>query len=235
MSGNLSHIRGIIWDLDGTLYRYDDAFRHACNLAASRLAIKMGLDLAPEDALALAIESEATYGNSFKLFGERGLVYRDFHIPYHDAVDVTILQKNAAMKKALERLELPMVILTNASRGWARRTLAHIELDHLFPNERILALEDVGYMAKSYHTAGFERALEILGTHAVETLLVEDLARNLPMAKKMALTTALVHHGQIPGGAEAHVDMLFENTLDLVETLLDSIPRPGQAPACPQP
>lgn len=219
MSADFSHVKGIIWDLDGTLYRYDDAFRHACNLASSKLAIQMGLDLTPEDALALATESENTYGSSFKLFGQRGLLYRDFHFPYHDAVDITILQKNAEMKRAMEALDLPMVILTNASKGWAQRTLKHIELDHLFEDGNVIALEDVDFKAKAYHPNGFERGLEILGTNAAETMMVEDLARNLPIAKNMGMTTALVHHGRKPDNAD-YIDVFFQTTLELVQTLL---------------
>ena len=66
---DLSHIRGVVWDLDGTLYRYDALFKDACQLAAARTAIDLGIDMSFEEAVALAMESERLYGNSFRLFG----------------------------------------------------------------------------------------------------------------------------------------------------------------------
>lgn len=216
---DLSHIKGVIWDLDNTLYRYDDAFIRACNIAAANQAIAMGLDLPFDQALTMATESEKIFGSSFRLFADRGLQYRDFHFPYHDAVDTTAVARNRDIKTALDSLSLPMVILTNASRGWARRTVAHIELDHIFDDAKIIALEDVDFKAKAHYPNGFERALSLLGTEASKTLMVEDLARNLPVAKRLGLTTALVHHTQRPDDS-GHVDMVFETTMALTRHLL---------------
>ena len=126
------------------------------------------------------------------------------------------------MKAALEALDLPMVILTNASKSWAKRALAQIELSHMFEDTRIISLEDVDFKAKAHHADGFVRGLELLGTRPENTLVVEDLARNLPLAKELGLTTALVHHGQIPDVAPAHVDMYFQTTLELVQLLSKS-------------
>ncbi len=217
---DLSHINGIIWDLDGTLYRYDDVFRHACNLAAARTAIDLGLNMPFDEAVALATKSEREYGSSFRLFADHGLTYMDFHHPYHDAVDTTILQINLQMRDTLAALNMPMVILTNASRPWALRTVAHLQLHDLFTETNVLAFEDVGHESKAAGPAGFKRALEIIGTRPDETLMVEDLARNLVHAKKLGLTTALVHHGQIPEDSLDLVDVLFPDTLELARALL---------------
>lgn len=216
---DLSHIEAVIWDLDGTLYRYNEIFITACNHAAARTAISMGLQMEFDDAVKLAAESERAYGNSFKLFGERGIVYSDYHIPYHDSVDITIIEKNEEMRLALESIDKPMVILTNASRPWVRRMLDHLGYMHLFPEKNIIALEDNNYEAKAYHTSGFERGLSILHKKAAQTLMVEDLPRNLPKAKELGLNTALVHHGQIPHGYDGHIDYLFQTTLELAQAL----------------
>lgn len=216
---DLSHIRGIIWDLDGTLYRYDKIFIEACNLAAARTAIDLGLQMDLETAHALAARSYLEHGSSFKFFADHGIRYEDFHTPYHNTVDTTILAKNAEMKTALGALALPMVILTNASRDWARRTLDHLEYGHLFGDGKLLALEDVGFQSKAQGTKGFEKGLAVLGVRAGETLMVEDLPKNLIHAKQMGMTTALVHHGKLPDHGLEHVDAFFADTLELVRVL----------------
>jgi len=82
-----------------------------------------------------------------------------------------------------------------------------------------LALEDVDYQAKSSGRKGFEKALAGLGVAAEETLMVEDLAHNLVHAKAMGMTTAMVHHGQLPERGIEHVDCFFQDTLELVRVL----------------
>ncbi len=217
---SLSHIQAIVWDLDGTLYRYDDNFIEACNLAAARTAVDLGLKISPEDATIMARESFRLHGSSFKLFADHGIRYEDFHLPYHAAVDTTILIRNAEMKTGLESLKIPMTILTNASRDWAKKTVDHLEYSHIFGDANLLALEDVGYKAKAHSSAGFEKALEIMGVQASQTLMVEDLARNLSIAKDLGMTTALVHHAGDYNTNFDHVDFVFDNTLELVRTLL---------------
>lgn len=219
MTSDLSHIRGIVWDLDGTLYRYDHIFIEACNIAAARTAIELGLSVPYDDALSMARRSEREFGNSFKLFERHGIRYEDFHAPYHAAVDLTIIAKNLEMKLALETLRLPMVILTNASRDWARRALDHLGYSSLFTDRHLLALEDVEYHSKAHSTRGFEKALSLLGTEASGTLMVEDLSKNLIKAKEIGMTTALVHHGQRDQETD-HADHLFDDTLHLVHALL---------------
>jgi len=217
---NLSHIRAIVWDLDGTLYRYEDNFVEACNIAAVKTAIALGLDMTEEEGLQLARQSMKLYGNSSRLFLDRGIKYEDFHHPYHAAVDTTVLLKNLEMKTALEQLSLPMVILTNASRDWARRTVDHLDYGHLFPDTKLLALEDMGFRSKAQTTAGFIKALEIMGADADHTLMVEDLPHNLTKAKELGMTTALVHHHVVTAEPHDHVDHEFDDTLTLVKTLL---------------
>ena len=219
MTHDLSHIEGIIWDLDGTLYRYNELFITACNHAAARTAIAMGLQMEFDEAVKMAAESERAYGNSFKFFGERGIAYRDYHLPYHDSVDIAIIEKNAEMRAALEAIEKPMVILTNASRPWVMRMLEHLDYMHLFPQQNIIALEDINYEAKAYHTTGFERGLAILRKESAKVLMVEDLPRNLPKAKELGMSTALVHHGQMPEEYNGHIDYLFQTTLELAHAL----------------
>lgn len=213
-----SHIRGVIWDLDGTLYRYDRIFIHACNIAAARTAIDLGLEMDLATATALAARSYEETGSSFKLLAGHGIRYEDFHTPYHDAVDTTILEKNQEMRRALEKIASPMVILTNASRGWALKTLDHLDLRSLFGDGHVLALEDVGFEAKSHGTRGFQIALDILCKRPEEVLMVEDLPRNLVRAKGMGMTTALVHHGRKPDDA-VHIDHVFDDTLQLARAL----------------
>jgi putative hydrolase of the HAD superfamily len=216
---SLSGIRGIIWDLDGTLYRFDELFKHACNVAAARAACNVRPAMLYEETYARCVASEREHGFSLHWFHqETQIPYPDMHFVYHDAIDETVIQKNAEMAEALRGLHLPSVILTNASRGWVMRILAHLGMDDLFEPGGIIALEDANFTPKGRGTAGFDLAIAKLGLSPSDILMVEDLPRNLMKAKEAGLKTALVHHGQKPDDG-AYIDYLYDDTLELVRAL----------------
>lgn len=217
---SLPQIEGIIWDLDGTLYRFDEVFKEACNHAAAKSACAMRPEFAYDDAYARSVKSEIEHGFSLQWFHqETKLSFQDMHFVYHDSIDEKVIAANEEMSAGLRALSMPSVILTNASRGWVLRILAHLGINDLFPENRIVALEDAGFVPKSRGPAGFELALARLGLPASSVLMVEDLSRNLTTAKSLGLRTALVHHGQWPDDRR-HIDYLYDSTLDLVRDLL---------------
>ena len=215
----LKDIQGIIWDLDGTLYRFDELFKDACNRAAAQAASTILARYTYEEAYVRTVQSEIDHGFSLRWFhDETGLPFEDMHFLYHDSVDEKVIARNDEMADALRALHLPSVILTNASRGWVTRILKHLGMDDLFDENLILALEDADFVPKGRGTTGFERALSILNIDPANVLMVEDLPKNLEVAKSTGMKTALVHHGQLTE-KPAHVDYLYANTLDLVRDL----------------
>lgn len=220
MSINFSHIRGVVWDLDGTLYRYNDFFIESCNIAAAQTVIEMGMDIDFDSAVKMARESEKNFGNSFKFFGDRGINYESYHHVFHEKIDHIIVAKNIDLKSSLSKLTLPMSVLTNASHDWAVRTLQHLDMLDLFEDSRIIALEDVGFKAKAHHKDGFEIALSRINIKAQDALMVEDAARNLVIAKEMGMTTALVHHVGNKDVKEKYIDYIFEDTIEVINNLL---------------
>lgn len=226
MKRDLKDIRGIIWDLDGTLYRYTDYFKESCNVAAARTALDLGLDMTYDAALDIARTSEQTYGNSFKGFEQYGIRYEDYHHGFHEKIDHLVLEKNQALFRALAEIRLPMVVLTNASRGWAMRTLDHLGMLPFFAHgENLIALEDSGFKSKAYHTEGFLLASTRLNLDPDKLLVVEDMDANLVVPKTMGMTTALVHHtgAHGPDRYPAHIDYVFDDTLDLINAILVSV------------
>ncbi len=217
---DLSHIRGVIWDLDGTLYRYNHYFKEACNIACAKTVLELGLDMTYDDALILARQSEQEHGNSFKHFAAYGLKYEDYHHPFHEKIDHLVLEKNTELKNTLAQISRPMTVLTNASRDWALRTLGHLDMHEIFADKNVLALEDVSFKAKAYHTDGFDLALSRMGVAANDAMVVEDLPRNLVIPKKMGMTTALVHHDDRPEKEDDHIDHAFDDTMDVIKLLL---------------
>lgn len=215
---DLKNIKGLIWDMDGTLYRYDEIFKTACNHAAAKTACQVKSHYTYEYALEQCIQSEKDYGFSLYWFHqETKMTYDALHFVYHDSIDEKVIERNERMGAVLRVLSQPSILLTNASRGWASRVMTHLDMGDIFYDDKILALEDFDFQPKGRSTFGFERAIERLGLAPEEILVIEDLPRNLIKAKEVGLQTALVHHGQVPDDVVA--DFLFQDAIEVAEKL----------------
>lgn len=217
----LSHIKGLIWDLDNTLYRFDQAFEKACNIAAARTVQQLIPSITFEEAFAAAEKSYLEHGYSGQVLIEQyGITYSDYHYLYHDTIDETIIEKNEAILMALGDIDLPNILVTHASRRWAEKTLRHLSMDAYFPCDKIIALEDTDFQGKAYSAAPFIKGMELLNLPPESVLVVEDTAKNLLRPKEMGMTTVLIHHGKNNHLGLDHVDHAFSDTLEFLGTLM---------------
>lgn len=217
---NPNNIEGIIWDLDNTLYRFTDNFRRHCNEVAAQLAVQMGLPMSEAEAFDLAEKSESRYGYSIHYFvKDYGCSYRDMHGPFHDLVGVEHIEMIEGMREKLTALPHPQAILTNASKGWARRALTHAGLKDLFPDDKIIAVEDADFEAKSISDKGFKLAVETLNLCPTKIMMVDDMTRNLKIPHEMGMQTAHVHYDKKNNITEPHVHTQFETAIDCAQSL----------------
>ena len=215
----MEKIDGVIWDMDGTLYRYDELFKTACNHAAARAAITVRPEYTYEYAFEQCVAAEKKSGFSLQWFHEETkMTFESMHFVYHNSIDEKVIQRNEDMANGLRSLTIPSVLLTNSSRGWVSRVTKHLGIDDIFTENNILALEDFNFQPKGRSTAGFEKAIDLLGLHPSRILLVEDLPRNLVRAKEAGLQTALVHHGQVPDD-QSNCDYLFQDAIEVTNAL----------------
>ena len=209
-------IEGVIWDLDNTLYRFTDEFYRSCTEAAATAAQDLGINLSYEDTLRLAERSENEHGYSMHGYiTDHGLSYASLHFPFHKKIDETVIAPILGMKEMLESHGLPQIILTNASRCWAKRVLRHIGIYHLFESGGIIPMEDVGFKPKAKTSKGFKRAAELLDIDVENLLMVDDLDRNLIIPNDMGMQTAYVHHGDPMEELPDFVDQQFKCAMDV--------------------
>lgn len=220
MAVDTGKIKAVIWDLDNTLYRFSEAFRHQCNLAAAKAAQDMGIQLSYDDTLKLAQKSETEHGYSIHLYvTHHGFSYDSLHVPFHDNIDETTIELVEGVAQGLRDLNLPQAILTNASRGWAYRVLAHMDVRDLFPDRMITAVEDVGFKTKSESREGFERALRALGLPAEQVVMVDDLDRNLIIPHEMGMQTVYMAYDDPIADLPHYMDAQFDNALGFITAL----------------
>ncbi len=216
----ITSLRGVIWDMDGTLYRSEAVLSHAIDIAVARAAVDMGVGLSYEEALVLSVRSGRECHYSGRVFVEHhGLDEEMLHQAYHRLVDEAVIQKSEDVAALFSQISLPHALVTHSSRDWVKRVLAHLGVKKYFPDENIFALEDVEFRRKYEGPYSFERALEKLGAPAAEVLVVEDLPGNLKPAHEMGMMTALVHHGRKPEATPDFIDITADNAGDILRAI----------------
>ncbi len=217
----LKTVQGIVWDLDNTLYRIEDAVKHAFHIAIARAALEAGVPLELDEAVKAAEKSYAEYGYSGRIFvRDHGVDDVWLHHRFHDHLDETMIDKNAETAEFFRQTELRHALITHSSGPWARKVLSHLGLREWFADDHILALEDYAFQKKAESAAPFMLALERLQLDAGQTLFVEDTPRNLSIPHRLGMGTVLVHYGQPPRDMPAFIDADYNNALDLLRHIV---------------
>jgi putative hydrolase of the HAD superfamily len=186
----LDEIETWIFDLDNTLYP------SSCNLfaeAEARMAIfiveELKIELDIEAAHALRRRFFLDHGTTLRgLMLEHGIEPRRFLDYVHD-IDLSPVQADPVLDAALAALPGRKFVFTNGTDDYARRILARLGIEPHFT-----AVHDIA--ACNYYPkpdpSGYRVMIERHGIDPRRALMVEDMARNLPPAAAMGMTTAWV-------------------------------------------
>lgn len=223
---DFSHIKGVIWDLDGTLATYfahavtNPHFQRANLLAIRQIASEMGIACAYSDQEIEIINTESyrVNGASYEtLSRELGLDLLHVHRRVHYHLDLqAVMDKTPGLKDAFGKLNgrLRHSVLTHSPAEWAERALYMQEIDTHITPDLIIDLEAMGFDGRKHLSRrGFEMALERMGLTAEEVLLADDLVKNHVIAAQMGMTTA--HISATPSG-EPYVHHTYPNATALV-------------------
>jgi putative hydrolase of the HAD superfamily len=198
----LQEIETWIFDLDNTLYPSH------CNLfaeAEARMArfIMSELNLDHEAAHALRRRFFLDHGTTLRgLMIEHGIEPKRF-LDYVHEIDLSPVPADPALVAAIAALPGRKFVFTNGTVEYAERILARIGLTgHFVEIHDVIACD---YLPKP-DPSGYRRLVERHGIDPDRALMVEDMARNLPPAAAMGMTTAWVRTPKdwAREGAEPH-------------------------------
>ncbi len=214
-----------LFDLDNTLYPA------SCNLFAQidvrmRQFIAETLKMSEPEAYALQKKYYCEFGTTLRgLMLVHGLEPERFLSYVHD-ISLTALSPDPALADAVARLPGRRLIFTNGSERHARNVLDRLGLTALFDD--IFDIVAADYIPKPQPET-YQRLVARHGVDPRETVLFEDLARNLAPAAALGMTTVWVRNADhwtqkevaLPDDVSRHVD--FE-TEDLARWLAANTP-----------
>jgi HAD superfamily hydrolase (TIGR01509 family) len=116
---------------------------------------------------------------------------------YLKGIDSFVITENAGLRGLLDRLELPITVMTNNPSAFAEAMLKRTcGIDNF---KRIIGSGELGYVLKPKPEA-FRKALDIMGNSAEDVLFVDDSPENTMAAKALGLQTRLIVDKQVADG-----------------------------------
>ena len=186
----LAEIETWIFDLDNTLYPARcNLFAEAEARMADFIVHELGLTLTVADAHALRRRFFLDHGTTLRgLMLEHGIEPRRF-LDYVHAIDLSPVPPDPELVDAIAALPGRKLVFTNGTADYAERVIDRIGLTGQF-----LAIHDIiacDFLPKP-DPSGYELLIRRHGVAPETALMVEDMARNLPPAAALGMTTAWV-------------------------------------------
>lgn len=99
--------------------------------------------------------------------------------------------KDKALIAMLEECPLKLVAFSNGPRKYVKRVLVELGVAHLFPEDRLFAVDDVLPYCKPEKEA-FDKVLAEISAKPSECVMVEDSMKNIRGAKALGMKTILI-------------------------------------------
>jgi FMN phosphatase YigB (HAD superfamily) len=226
MKKNLGDIKGVIWDLDDTLYSVTPALHESMRRSVAKAVVEMGYPISEEEALNIAEESQKTHRLTVKMLVEKfDIDMKDLHIPFHAHMDHTVPDICADLPLVFEeayKQGMQHVLMTHASHDWALRMLERMGIADFFKPEHVFGLEDIDFEKKDISDRATRTGLEMMGLEGAQAAFAEDRDYNLTIPHKLGLATILIDHPSQARQLPAHVDYRFKRAADFMREILDN-------------
>ena len=182
---NIKNIKNILFDCDGVLYEDLEAvFGQVSKRMTHYISNKLNIDL--KKAKELQRDYFHKYNTSLNgLMIHHEVDPKDFLKYVHD-IDLSCLTKDNTLRTELINLDLKKYVFTNGSREHVENIIRHLGIENLF--DGIFDIVDADYLPKP-DPKNYELMLRKFQIDPKETLYIEDIAKNLSIAKKLGTTT----------------------------------------------
>ena len=201
---NLINKKNLLLDLDGTVYQdLESVFGQVSKLMTKYISEKLNIDL--KKAKELQTNYFYKYNTSLNgLMIHHDIPPKEFLKYVHD-IDLSFMKKDLVLRGELENLNMRKLIFTNGSNDHANNVLKHLGIDDLF--EDIFDITDAEYQPKPEPRA-FDLMVKKFKLNPVDTIYVEDIAKNLSIGKKRGCTTVWLINNEEWGKMESDKDFI---------------------------
>ena len=206
----LKNIKNILFDCDGVLYQDLEAvFGQVSKRMTNYISKKLNLDI--KKAKELQTKYFHKYNTSLNgLMIHHDVQPKDFLKYVHD-IDLTFMDKDLVLREELINLNLKKFIFTNGSKEHVENIIKHLGIEDQFNG--IFDIVDAEFHPKP-EVKAFDLMVKKFKIDPKETIYIEDIAKNLSIAKVRGSTTVWLINDEYWGKKESdkdYIDYKIEN------------------------
>ena len=181
----MKNIKNILFDCDGVLYQdLESVFGQVSKRMTQYISEKLKINLV--EAKKLQTNYFHKYNTSLNgLMIHHDIPPKEFLNFVHD-IDLSFMEKDIVLRGEIEKLDLRKFVFTNGSSEHVNNITKHLGIDDLFDD--IFDIVDAEYFPKP-DPKNYDLMLKKFHIDPKQTLYIEDIAKNLSIAKKLGTTT----------------------------------------------
>ena len=200
----MKNIKNILFDCDGVLYQHLEAvFGQVSKKMTEYIAKKLNMDLKK------AKELQTNYFHKYNTSLNGLMIHHDISpeefLKYVHDIDLSFMKKDLALREELEKLNIKKFVFTNGSREHVKNITTHLGINDLF--DGIFDIVDAKFHPKPEARA-FDLMTEKFNINPKETLYIEDIAKNLSIAKERGSTTVWLINDEYWGKKDSEKDFI---------------------------
>ena len=200
----MKNIKNILFDCDGVLYKDLEAvFGQVSKKMTEYISKKLNIDLIK------AKELQTNYFHKYNtslngLMIHHNIPPEEFLKYVHD-IDLSFMKKDLVLREELEKLNIKKFVFTNGSKEHVKNITNHLGINDLF--DGIFDIVDAKFHPKPEARA-FDLMTEKFNINPKETLYIEDIAKNLSIAKERGSTTVWLINDEYWGKKDSEKDFI---------------------------
>ena len=206
----MKNIKNILFDCDGVLYQDLEAvFGQVSKKMTKYISNKLGIDLIK------AKELQTNYFHKYNTSLNGLMIHHDIppeeFLKYVHDIDLSFMKKDLVLRNELEKLNTKKFVFTNGSKEHVKNITEHLGIDDLFDD--IFDIVDAEFHPKPEAKA-FDLMIKKFNINPKETIYIEDIAKNLSIAKERGSTTVWLINDEYWGKMESEkhfIDYKIEN------------------------
>ena len=206
----MKNIKNILFDCDGVLYQDLEAvFGQVSKKMTKYISKKLNIHLIK------AKELQTNYFHKYNTSLNGLMIHHDIppeeFLKYVHDIDLSFMNKDQVLRNELEKLNTKKFVFTNGSKEHVKNITEHLGIDDLF--DGIFDIVDAEFHPKPEAKA-FDLMIKKFNINPKETIYIEDIAKNLSIAKERGSTTVWLINDEYWGKMESEkhfIDYKIEN------------------------
>tara|TARA_B100001765_G_scaffold212157_1_gene175743 strand:- start:83 stop:745 length:663 start_codon:yes stop_codon:yes gene_type:complete len=200
----MKNIKNILFDCDGVLYQDLEAvFGQVSKKMTEYISSKLNVDLIK------AKELQTNYFHKYNTSLNGLMIHHDIppeeFLKYVHDIDLSFMKKDKLLREELEKLNIKKFVFTNGSKEHVKNITEHLGIEDLF--DGIFDIVDAEFHPKPEAKA-FDLMVKKFNIEPKETIYIEDIAKNLSIAKARGSTTVWLMNDEYWGKKESDKDFI---------------------------